>query len=323
SVLRCRRMPPTTAYTALEFRSAACFALATRVRCVANPAPGTLTVVSLPPPPPASPPPPPVGDPSPATAFRQADERRWGLGEVWIGLALSQVAAGVLALVAVSAGGWDTVSDAPLWITGLLSLALEGTLLAVAVWASVTKGRGPRRDYRISVTVTDPAVGITAGVLAQLVLVPAITVPILWLTNTDADEVSKTATELADRATTPFGVITLVVAVGAIAPVVEEIFFAGLMFGPFAKGPNLRWLEQILPESIAPDTTSSRWNVGAAFVLSSLIFGAIHFQLILLAPLSAVGALFAWLAHRSRRLGPAIWAHMAFNITTLVNLLLL
>lgn len=236
---------------------------------------------------------------------------------------MSQAIATALAVVAIAAGGWDTVTDAPLWMVGLLIVALEGTLLGVALWAAANKGNGARADYRITTKLSDPAVGLVAGVLTQLVLVPAVTLPILWLTDTDMEEVSKAARELTDRATSPVGVITLVVAVGIIAPIVEEIFFRGLIFGAFAKRRNMRWLEHALPQSVRPDTTAAGWNTAVAFVFSSLIFGAIHFQLILIPALAAAGAVFAWLAHRSGRLGPAIWAHAAFNATTLVNLLLL
>ena len=59
----------------------------------------------------------------------------------------------------------------------------------------------------------------------------------------------------------------------------------------------------------------------AAVIGSSLLFGAIHFQLYDLPALAGFGAILALLTVRTGRLGPAIWAHVAFNITAVVGLL--
>lgn len=277
--------------------------------------------MSLPPPPP---PPVPLGPEgaSKADPYHLLSRTSWGLGEVWIALLFSQVAALAMASILLSAGDWD-LDDAPLWVTGLATLALQAVLISVSVTAAANKGLGAVKDFGIRMIGKDAGVGVLVGVLSQLVLVPAITLPLLWATGTDADEVSRSATELTDRATTPLGVIVLVLAVGVAAPIVEEIFFRGLMFRAFRKRRNFSWLEGFLGSSSRLDTTAPKWNLGVAFVMSSLIFGAIHFQLILLPALTAAGAVFAWLAHRYGRLGPAIWAHMAFNGTTLLSLLAL
>jgi uncharacterized protein len=52
-----------------------------------------------------------------------------------------------------------------------------------------------------------------------------------------------------------------------------------------------------------------------------LIFGLSHFELLQLPALVLAGAVFGWLAHRAGRLGPAIAAHVAFNMVTVVALL--
>jgi uncharacterized protein len=54
---------------------------------------------------------------------------------------------------------------------------------------------------------------------------------------------------------------------------------------------------------------------------TSVLFGVMHFQFFDTIALTLVGALFAWLAVRYDRLGPAIWAHMAFNLTAFLALL--
>jgi membrane protease YdiL (CAAX protease family) len=56
-------------------------------------------------------------------------------------------------------------------------------------------------------------------------------------------------------------------------------------------------------------------------VVTSLIFGAVHFQWLQFPALALAGLLFGVLAERYGRLGPAIAAHMVFNLTAVVTLL--
>jgi membrane protease YdiL (CAAX protease family) len=55
--------------------------------------------------------------------------------------------------------------------------------------------------------------------------------------------------------------------------------------------------------------------------ITSVLFAATHFQLLQLPALALAGALFGVLAHRAGRLGPAIAAHIVFNMTAVVTLL--
>ena len=90
-----------------------------------------------------------------------------------------------------------------------------------------------------------------------------------------------------------------IVVVGLIAPICEEVFFRGLLFRSFEKRLGAWW----------------------ALGLSSVLFAATHGQLLQFVPLIAAGAVFGYLVVRTGRLGPAIVAHMAFNLTTVVSLL--
>ena len=85
---------------------------------------------------------------------------------------------------------------------------------------------------------------------------------------------------------------------GIGAPIAEEIFFRGLVFRSFEKRFG-RW-----------------WALG----LSSIVFGVTHFQPLQLPALIVAGLVFGGLVVATDRLGPAIVAHMAFNLTTAVNL---
>ena len=55
--------------------------------------------------------------------------------------------------------------------------------------------------------------------------------------------------------------------------------------------------------------------------VSSVIFGAVHLQPLQFPALVAVGVVFALLTLRSGRLGPAIFAHVAFNAVAVGSLL--
>jgi membrane protease YdiL (CAAX protease family) len=101
--------------------------------------------------------------------------------------------------------------------------------------------------------------------------------------------------------------VLLVVFVAVGAPVVEELFFRGLL---------LRALQRRVPD-------------GAAVAVSAVLFGVAHVQdlapgalLVVIVSLVALGAVLATLAVRTGRLGPGMWTHAAFNASTLVALLL-
>jgi membrane protease YdiL (CAAX protease family) len=93
-------------------------------------------------------------------------------------------------------------------------------------------------------------------------------------------------------------VILLVLIVGIGAPIVEEIFYRGL-----------------LQRSIA-----RRFGVWPGIVGSALVFGLSHFQALQLPALVLLGVVLAYITERTGRLGPAIFAHVAFNLITVIFL---
>ena len=127
--------------------------------------------------------------------------------------------------------------------------------------------------------------------------VPLLYLPLLLLFD-DLD-VAEPARNLVDKAT-GIGVVLLVLVVVVGAPVVEEIFYRGLA---------LRAME-------------SRMRPGLALVLSSLIFAVVHLQVTQFPALLMFGLVAGRLAQKDGRLGRAIWAHVGFNATTTVILLL-
>lgn len=266
----------------------------------------TLVAVTAPPDPPAAPAP---------RAPAPADPRRWGLGDVIIGLVGSQVIGGLLGVLVASALGYDVDFDgAPGWALALGILPLQLILLGTAWAAAELKGRGVIEDFKATMKPKDISTGVIAGVGSQVVLLPIVYIPLLWLLDRDSDDVGEAARELTDRADSPMSVIGLIFALAIAAPVVEEYFFRGLLFRSLDKRRNLPWL--------GDRTLSPGWNRWFAIVVSSVVFGAIHLQALQFPALVIFGGVAAWLVHRYDRLGPAIWAHIAFNGTTLAfNLL--
>ncbi|GIR35695.1 MAG: hypothetical protein CM15mP49_10800 [Actinomycetota bacterium] len=146
------------------------------------------------------------------------------------------------------------------------------------------------------------------GVAAQLLVVPFVTYPFVWIFDIDTDRISEPARELSDKATSPLGVVAIIITVGLLAPVAEELFFRGLLYGSIRKKETLQ---------------SPKVIVWTSVIISSAIFSAIHFQLLLFPALFVVGMIFALIYERSQRLALAIWAHVGFNATTLFSLLVL
>jgi membrane protease YdiL (CAAX protease family) len=80
-------------------------------------------------------------------------------------------------------------------------------------------------------------------------------------------------------------------------------------------------LEELFYRGLVLRAIAMRLGPGPAIAISSLVFGIVHFQLLDTIALSLFGALCGWLAVRHGRLGPAIWAHAAFNLTAFISLL--
>jgi membrane protease YdiL (CAAX protease family) len=239
-----------------------------------------------------------------------------------LGLLVSNVAVILVFGGVLAGGGYDDAEDLPMWLFALINAPLHLGLAVVSIWAVTEKGRGVVRDLHLRFNGwADAGTGVLTGVLAQLLLVPAVTLPIIWLTGQSTDDVSESARELADRATDPIGVIALTITTCLLAPVVEEIFFRGLVFGSYKKRINIPGLAMVWPASHRPDVTGRRWNLTIGVIASSAIFSAVHLSPLLFPALFAVGALFALLVQRYGRLGPAIWAHVGFNGTTILSLL--
>ena len=225
---------------------------------------------------------------------------RWGMGDALLGNGASLVLSVVAVSIAAGVSGRTELEDLPLWATAVLQVPLWAGLLGTAWLASTRKGRGSlRADFGLQMRPRDVPIGLAAGLGAQLVIT-IIVINLYELFGVDTDRIGETAEELTDRAVGAVDVTLLLSIVVIGAPIVEEVFYRGL------------WLRSIQRRTGSP---------AIALVGSSLIFGAIHFQPFDLVALSLAGLVFAWLTLRFERLGPAIWAHLAFNLTAVISLL--
>lgn len=237
------------------------------------------------------------------TADRRSDPLpvRWGLGDALVGWMIAYSSAAILGgLVMALAGYADTPRDElPMTAIALTYPPLWLGFIGVPWLVTRVKGNGLIRDLHLRVAPRD-LLAIPIGLLTQFPLVPLVSWPVLELTGKTAEDLGRSATELADKAATSTGgsiLLILVVVIGA--PIAEEIFFRGLLLRAFER----------------------RFGTVIAVIASSVIFGITHFQPLQFPALTVAGVVFALLAVRARRLGPAILAHMAFNGLTVVNLL--
>lgn len=210
------------------------------------------------------------------------------------------VAQVISSLILLALGTGDAASDVSF---GVLAVALLGAWASYLVGMGIASQRAGSgnmiADYGIMFRWIDLA-GLAIGAGAQLVVIRVVYLPLeaLWPDTFTQDRLTQNAQDLLDRAG---GASTLLlVAVVVIgAPVVEELFYRGL-----------------LQRSLA-----ARFNEGAVLVGVAVVFAAMHFRPIEFPGLFVFGLILGWAALRTRRLGPAITIHIGFNLTGMLLVL--
>jgi membrane protease YdiL (CAAX protease family) len=215
----------------------------------------------------------------------------WGIG--WV---LGPFVAASLVLTL-----WvDDFDDAP--IGALLAATAAGwaVFLGVLWWGSTHDGTGDlRRDLAVAVRPID-LVAVPAGVLTQLVLVPALYRPLrhFWPDTFSPADIEERAQDLVDRAG-GFDTVLLVLLVAVGAPIVEELVYRGLL----------------------QRSVGSRIGAWWSLVAVSALFALIHLSPVEIPGLFLAGLVFGVGVVLTGRLGPALLSHAAFNVTGLVILL--
>ncbi len=203
--------------------------------------------------------------------------------------------------VATSETGYRSSSGAalPVAVTVAGVVGLWAGLLGAAVHASRTRGSGSlAEDYGLRAGAWwDIPAGAAIGLACQYVLVPALYRPFELFDRSLAHQLSRPAHQEAGAAHGPVAVVVLLLFLAVGAPVVEEVFFRGLL------------LRSLL----------GRMTVPAAVVASAVLFGLAHFEALQFAGLAVFGAVLAFLAWRTARLAPGIAAHAAFNAAAVLS----
>ncbi len=225
---------------------------------------------------------------------------RWGIGDAVLGFVVALASAAIGGAFILAATGHTDAEDVPIGVIALLQATLWVGLLGAPIVAGRYRGNGVVPDFGLRWRPIDLLVGPAVGVACQFLLVPLVSYPWARLLGRDLDDVSTAARDLIDKATDPLGVVLLVLIVVIGAPIVEELFFRGLV-------------QRAVGRRFGPG-----WSIAA----SSLLFGLAHFQTLQAPALVALGIVLGLLAHRTGRLGPGIATHMVFNAATVAILLL-
>lgn len=213
------------------------------------------------------------------------------------GFVVGIVLASILGAIAL---GLTHDTDGP----ALLAASFVGlwiALVGASLLASKRFGSGSvRRDLGFVFERSDLGWGVLVGVVG---LVAASGTQ--WILSAFPDLVGTNTNFIEDQATTPVGAAVVVLSTIVGAPLVEELFFRGLV-----------------------QRAMARLGVAAAFV-QALIFGSIHFtpeeglgNVGIILGVGVFGLVLGLAARHFRRLGPSIVGHAVFNAAAVIPILL-
>lgn len=239
-----------------------------------------------------------MSDADPPHVAPDATRRRGRLGIAAVGYVVAFFTSNI-AVVGYASATHGDLTDPTLGmaIAGLIGLwvGLFGTVVYIT---KRTPGASLPRDFGLRLRWIDVPLGAVAGVASQLGLIELIYLPIRHNESLHK-KLTQPAKDLTDLAHGPaFVVLAVLIILGT--PVVEELFFRGLVQGAL----------------------SDRFRPAVAIGLSALVFGLAHQQLLQLPGLFAFGVVLGVLFWRTGRLGPGLIAHACFNFTTVVALAL-
>lgn len=179
-----------------------------------------------------------------------------------------------------------------------MSLVAGWAMYSLGTWLTSRRfGTGDlAADFGLRARPIDVA-GIPIGVAAQLLLIPALYVPLraMWPDTFTDRALSETAEDLIDRADGGLLVLLFILVVLG-APFFEEIVYRGLLQRPLL----------------------GAYSAIPVIVVVAAVFALIHFRPIEYPGLFAVGLVFGVCAWRTGRLGMAFAAHVGFNATGMV-----
>lgn len=202
---------------------------------------------------------------------------------------------GILGLIALMVAGDQAIEDHPQALAIALgaNILLQVLLLGATVWFTIRKYGGKWRDLGVQ----RPARGgvwLAIGLFGGAMLLQFVYGIVLDIAGISPD------TDLPGQVFDHFLPFLVVLALTLVfAPVIEEIFFRGFVFGALRQ----------------------RWGAVAAALASGVLFGLAHAgnpgYLPVLPAVVLIGALFAWGYYFSGSILPSMGAHFLFNSLSL------
>lgn len=186
-------------------------------------------------------------------------------------------------------------------------LGLWTGLLAAVIYASKKRGSGSLKiDFGLyGIVMQDAIIGIPMGILGQLVVIPLLYYPFEHVVPNLTQKLSQPAQTITGLGH-GIGFIALALFLTVGAPIVEELYFRGLLLG------SLKYRFSKFPESLSSFL---------AAIISALLFGLAHGEPLQLLGLASFGLILAAMRLKFGRLGPGMFAHGAFNAVTLIALI--
>lgn len=224
---------------------------------------------------------------------RTHDKVKWGLGDilrlviifVFLGYIIHILQSIVLALLSSE----RIPQFIPLLNTGLIDLVFLGFII---YFVRIKYGQ---KLTALGLTLKNFGRNITLAVCAYLAFLPILIVMLLFLAvlsnifNYQPDEHLLFRLFFEEQRLWILLCSTLVVAF--LGPVAEEVFFRGFVYGAAKK----------------------KWGMFSAMLVTSLIFGALHANVIGFLPISALGFLLVYMYEKTGSLVPAITIHILHN----------
>jgi uncharacterized protein len=269
-------------------------------------------------PPPAAPPPwpgpvaPGVGAPGDKA---EPPPRTVGDAGTWLliaaaGFAGGQILSSVILVAIASANGHlsdlsalaaQTVPPAWVVVGGLVGLWI-GFVGAVFMASRFRGTRSVVADMGLRFKRWDVLIGIVAGLFGQYVLLTLLYLPWEHVDRNLSRELQQPAKHLTGGFP-GFDLAVIAFLTVVIVPVVEELFFRGLVLRGFLRlfGRAGRILGPLL-----------------AVTCTGIVFGLAHAELLELLGLAAFGIVLSVMAYKFKRLGPCIFAHATFNLVAVL-----
>ncbi|HEY7268686.1 MAG TPA: CPBP family intramembrane glutamic endopeptidase [Dehalococcoidia bacterium] len=247
---------------------------------------------------------PPLPEPASGGISAPTDEVTWGLREIFYGIMLALAALVVSAALIVfpveaKYGSNTPETDAANAVSQIVLdlLAVAGVFFIVTHKGSTLRALGIRKPQRPGDRGTAAEEGYPwgyhAGMIAVgLIMAYACLFIYLGIISALGLHFLEPSKQIPDNYLEN-NVVTLILGVGvvAVAPVCEELFFRGFIFGA------LRRL----------------WGFAIGAIVSGFVFSTAHAQPGLIIPFAGIGFVFAFLYDRSRSIFVSMSVHACFN----------